>query len=411
MKRCHNIPDDNRRDFVDDLAVAAEYAFATAPIPFSNEVKETDDQDEINLEESPSPDNSEIVQIDKSVNIASHFNDNTAEHVNDDDESDVDLEEQLRQMVDDEEEVPVSTATDHRPRTANEIDPYSSQRDALEFLFDVSNDEKIRLKNLTRNHLKIAGTVRHLLPSERTVVIQSKPGEVLLEEGTILVVCTTLVDDPSSESKIIPLGRVLEVFGPVSQPLYSVRLPEPLPTETTKEIDAKEVLPANEYDPWDETGDFTKLLKRDSNTFPIYYVPEGVRVIDPVLIMRASGRGSDASNFYDEEITNPNDLDYSDDEQERAAKRKGRPNRQETEGHIPHGALRAQYPPADADHIAAPHGFHYNPQRSIQNHPAQNQHFPPQHTGPPQYASNCQKNPGGAQAPSSQEDESDTVYF
>lgn len=407
MKRSHDIPDSSNGLFVDDLAVAAAYAAATAPLPSVNQVNATDDHDEIDLDELPSSENSEAVLVNLPENVADESQDvNTADGDNDDDESDVDLEEQLRQMVDVEEEAPVSTATDSRPRTAHEIDPYSSSQDALEFLFDVSEGEKLRLMNLTRHHLKIAGNVRHLLPSERTVVIQSKPGEAVLEEGTILVVCTTLVDETSLDSKIIPLGRVLEVFGPVSQPLYSVRLPEPLPIETSEAVDMKDAQITKEYDPWAETGNFTKLLRRDTNAFPIYYVPEGVRVIDRAMIMKASGRGSDASNFYDEEITNANDLDYSDDEQERMAKRKGRPNKQGTDGLAPQDTLRNQCTTTAVDHYSAPQGFHHNSQSVNQIYQTQN--TLPQY---PRQAPRSLHNSGGAPAPSSELEESDTVYF
>ncbi len=405
LKRNYDVSDPHEELFVDDLAVAAAYAVAAPPVPLSKEVHATDDQDVIDLEDSLSAENTETLVIDTPENIAKDTSDTDGQdngEDDDDDESDVDLEEQLRQMIDEEEEAPVSAATDSRPRTANEIDPYSSGQNELEFLFDVSEEERLRLKHLTRNHLKIAGNVRHLLASERTVVIQSKPGEAVLEEGTILVVCTTSLDENSYDSKIVPLGRVLEVFGPVSQPLYSVRLPEPLPVETTEATNAKDAHTVKENDPWAESGDFTNLLRRDTNAFPIYYVPEGVRVIDPALIMKASGRGSDASNFYDEEVTNPNDLDYSDDEQERVAKRKGRQNRQGIDSGGLFGSTRNHYGAAAVDNVLAPQGFLHVSQRETQFHSAHN--MLPRYPG-------VASNNSGAHAPSSEQEESDTVYF
>ncbi len=401
LKRDYDVSEPGEELFVDDLAVASAYAVAAPPVSVSNEVPVTDDQDEIELEDFLSAENTETRDTPEIIEKETADTDGQ-ENGEDDDESDVDLEEQLRQMVDEEEEAPVSTTRDIRPRTAHEIDPYSSGQNELEFLFDVSEEERLRLKNLTRSHLKIAGNVRHLLASERTVVIQSKAGEAVLEEGTILVACTTSLDENSSDSKIVPLGRVLEVFGPVSQPLYSVRLPEPLPAETTEPTDAKDARTVKENDPWAESGDFTNLLRRDTNAFPIYYVPEGVRVIDPALIMKASGRGSDASNFYDEEVTNPNDLDYSDDEQERVAKRKGRQNRQGSESVASFGGTRNEHGAVAVDNYLAPQGFHHISQREHHFHSTQN--MLPRYPG-------VASNNSGSHAPSSEQEESDTVYF
>lgn len=33
--------------------------------------------------------------------------------------------------------------------------------------------------------------------------------------------------DGSGGTTVVPLGRIVEVFGPVSRPLYSLRLPDP----------------------------------------------------------------------------------------------------------------------------------------------------------------------------------------
>ena len=72
-----------------------------------------------------------------------------------------------------------------------------------------------------------AGRVRNHLVGDRTIVVESGFGMVTfasgpLDEGSLLV-----VRNPDDSGAIVPLGRVFEVFGPVKQPLYTIRLLSP----------------------------------------------------------------------------------------------------------------------------------------------------------------------------------------
>jgi rRNA processing protein Gar1 len=46
-----------------------------------------------------------------------------------------------------------------------------------------------------------------------------------LDEGSLLVF--QMQESPQQKAMVIPIGKVLEVFGPISKPLYTIRLPAP----------------------------------------------------------------------------------------------------------------------------------------------------------------------------------------
>ncbi|KAJ1729586.1 hypothetical protein LPJ72_004898 [Coemansia sp. Benny D160-2] len=81
------------------------------------------------------------------------------------------------------------------------------------------------------------------------------------------------------------LGLVFDVFGPVTQPMYTVRFPTP------EDIDPTECAPGT----------------------AVYYSPELARIVDTGAIRRA--KGTDASNEYDEEAGS-DAMEFSDDEAE-----------------------------------------------------------------------------------------------
>jgi hypothetical protein len=60
----------------------------------------------------------------------------------------------------------------------------------------------------------------------------------------------------------------------------------------------------------------------------LYYRADMAAILDPLAVMRQSGRGCDASNQWDEEVVDSSYMDYSDDEQEQRARRghRHRPN-------------------------------------------------------------------------------------
>jgi hypothetical protein len=429
-------------DEVDDLAVAAQYAFAVptsmasvSPLPVLLDDGIVEDENEIDLDSSVS---SEMHPIEQSVDIETNttlnvLSDQNVDDVNEDDnddaESDVDLIEQLAQMVGEDEEEDVDDDDDNnndvdtttnqksnkvrnKPMTVNEIDAYQADlseiHDLLQWNVSIAAADQAITKSISIQEEQksstvdfqskkeksiqqyhIAGHIQHHMIDERTIVLLSVQGGVLLKEGTTLYIQTQDIVTQSSNSDtlatsskadtcirttstIIQLGNILEIFGPVSQPLYSVRLPLPLIVDKVngghklipsndyvkdeQSLDSEEVVPApipstettngleefkrkddseititaplQEFvvstspiniDKWSKGGEYTKVLQKFPK-LPVYYCndPSSTNILDTDAVYRNSGRGCDASNIFDEEIDDVQD--YSDDEQERVAK-------------------------------------------------------------------------------------------
>jgi hypothetical protein len=254
-------------EFVDDLAVAAQYAIAVPKTSTSgpkdgDKNEETEDENEIALEESSSSssashdevpqqqngDETAIVLIEPAAVGGAAVEDVQAnqqevvETAIDDDsedaESDVDLTEQLARMDegDDEDAAPAATAANSKPMTANEIDAYQADLTELQdqFHWNVALETDVGAASAS-SQWTVAGSLQHHMVEERTVVVLSKAGGVLLQEGSLLVLNRNDLDGAIAMDNIpaiLPLGKILEVFGPVSQPLYSIRLA--LPTRLEK---------------------------------------------------------------------------------------------------------------------------------------------------------------------------------
>jgi hypothetical protein len=80
-------------------------------------------------------------------------------------------------------------------------------------------------------------------------------------------------------------------------------------------------------DPWSSDGKLSAMLK----SFPsavVYSIKNNAKLIDTNKVMQISGKGCDASNMYDEELGENEQQYFSDDEQERDAKRDNRKPRQ-----------------------------------------------------------------------------------
>lgn len=70
-----------------------------------------------------------------------------------------------------------------------------------------------------------AGALKFHLVEERIVVVESLRGSPILDEGSTLVVSLENPEVEDGSSLILILGKVFEIFGPVAQPLYTIRLP------------------------------------------------------------------------------------------------------------------------------------------------------------------------------------------
>eukprot|EP00984_Skeletonema_dohrnii_P011925 scaffold4785_cov137-Skeletonema_dohrnii-CCMP3373.AAC.4 len=208
---------------------------------------------------------------------------------------------------------------------------------------------------------------------------------VALGEGSMLVIVTTKDEEGKSIASSLMggdlntsyslqiIGKIMEVFGPVQRPLYVIRLPEPRtfspekdtkprtddtsstemkeegqtdqPAELADDKEAAAPLTADtneitieaveeevetsrtdesdsKEDPWDAAGTLTTMIKSCSST-AVYCLMDHANLIDTDQIIRVSGKGCDASNMHDEEV-GAKELEYSDDEEERQAKRKGK---------------------------------------------------------------------------------------
>ena len=305
FKRTATERQEEQEAVTDDLEVAAAYAMAQYTAPT---VATVDDENEIDVEDEDDENETET--------------DVTAEKVEpepaeeSDAESDVDLTEALRQMeqdgdIDDDEEEKKSdnnnkkedlAATAHH-QTAHEVDGYHGSVQQVEQVFGTSL--RVDAQQCAPQHTQPAGHVQHFMAEERILVVQSLGNSpLLLEEGNLLVL---------KEPEWIPLGKILEVFGPVSQPMYSIRLPEPVADSTTE---------AKDEDPWSPTGRYTKWLQQHPSGVLVHYLPQQAKLVDTHMLLAQRQRGCDASNMHDEEVTT--EMDFSDDEQERQSKQRRR---------------------------------------------------------------------------------------
>jgi rRNA processing protein Gar1 len=188
--------------------------------------------------------------------------------------------------------------------------------------------------------------------TDRTIVVESVAtgGSAPLDEGSLLVIRVQNEVDDKEMSRLMPLGKVFEVFGPVSRPLYTVRLPpandkrvkkieketsagvdrdadeislndeepevqgesregEPVAESTSmegepsalktvssasntgkEEQDGSNKVDGTESDPWAQKGKYTNILE-STKGMPVYYIPDIAKLLDTGAVIRNSGRG------------------------------------------------------------------------------------------------------------------------
>jgi H/ACA ribonucleoprotein complex non-core subunit NAF1 len=150
-----------------------------------------------------------------------------------------------------------------------------------------------------------AGTVLHVTRQDQAIVGHSASSDASRAQPVVIVVQASKGSPPLADGTVFctstgaPVGRVEDLFGPVTAPCYLLRST----TAVALGVTADSVL---------------------------YHSTERADRIAPEAIAAASGKGSDASNLYDEEVA-ASDAEYSDDEAEASArhaaklgKRKGR---------------------------------------------------------------------------------------
>ncbi len=252
---------ENREDdeeTVDDLAHAAQFALFPAPavaeasVDSGGNTKE-DDDNEIEVSEEKDDDD----DSDASIDDAADKEEDSDGSSSDDDESDDDLAEALERMERaSAEEEAKSATTSSPPKTENEVDgykvPIQELESQLQMQLTVEGGTNASTKNgmdISTNEVSLAGKIKNYMVLDRTVVVESISNAPSsqnaigpLDEGSLLVVKNPNGDEDNAEAGWIPLGRIFEVFGPVSQPLYTIRLPSPpkepkkAPAKSTKTI-------------------------------------------------------------------------------------------------------------------------------------------------------------------------------
>ncbi|KAI3636102.1 hypothetical protein MIR68_005983 [Amoeboaphelidium protococcarum] len=147
------------------------------------------------------------------------------------------------------------------------------------------------IKQLPQNYL-LYPVGQILAVVDDTVVVQGRAmdglsGQLPLDEGTLLAFADRTV-----------LGLIFDTFGPITQPLYSIK--------------------------FNTTADFD--LGRCVVGAMVYSCPDNVKPIMTEQLKQI--KGSDASNLYDEEV-GANEAEFSDDEQEQSIKRQNKRKNQQ----------------------------------------------------------------------------------
>lgn len=371
--------DDYDEPVTDDLEIAAAHAVASYTAPaeaaITTATATINDENEIDVDDD-GDDSDENADDPEEVRAAPQGGDQASDDDDDDDDddqSDVDLTEALGQMeaegyIDDDDENegkegdPDKAGADTvaAPQTAHEVDGYHGSVQQVEQVLGTSLH--VDAQQCTPQHTQPAGRVQHFMVHERIVVVQSLgDSPLLLEEGNLLVI---------KEPEWIPLGKILEVFGPVSQPMYSIRLPEPIVEDDASPSDESQPV---DKDPWSPSGRFTRWVQqrqRQNNGIMVHYLPQQATLVDTHMLLAQRQRGCDASNMHDEEV-NATELDFSDDERERQCskqrrrQRGGRTNNRTNHNNNNNNHRRGQQPPSPASSATAvlPGGFHAVPQQ------------------------------------------------
>ena len=368
-RQWHNTEGEEQGESVDDLAHAATFAVVSSAMvaaPTIPHVGKEDDDNEIEVTDEEESGSGEEDEHHKAPvgNHEKEEGENLNDDDDDDDDSDVDLAEAVAKMQQ-ESEAESAAVTGGPPKTEHEVDAYKTPIQELEkhlqFQLSVRDDKDgaPKLRNLNSDNLSLAGKVKHFMAVDRTVVVESNPPNngsfsSPLDEGSLLVVRKTTANSTDVASSLIPLGRIFEVFGPVTQPLYTIRLPTPtsqtsgvappegnhiVPAEVKNEVtpnhvendgpkesdrEGEESTEKNEEekkvnqsvkvdedstlkepsvseglksfgekdaaDPWGPGGEFAKILSENKEIF-VYFVKDESKLIDTGAIMRKSGKG------------------------------------------------------------------------------------------------------------------------
>ena len=306
---------------VDDLTFASTFAMMATPDTTQPSEQKEPITDEIKIDEDDISDESEDKEEESLEEAAKS-----------DDESDIDLSEQLSKM-ENEDQPKSKNSKIAVPKTQNEIDLYNCPVTELEKRLDFDlgisdvvlfHPSHVGIMNakVSLDRIRLAGNIKFHLASDRTIVVESNPNgdadngkdagvgqegshlgtdndPLLLDEGSLLLlrlrkddeIISKLIGDDiedidvkahsdvkvnviANKTCVIPLGKILEVFGPVSKPLYTIRLTKSLVVQAGNQ--SNKVVPhpnakeedkcSQEVDAMDaKTGDEKNERKADIN--------------------------------------------------------------------------------------------------------------------------------------------------
>ena len=366
---------------VDDLAFAASYAIVTTPdikIPIESPGKKPTKS--LKERERDGEDIAAVQSKSQHGNEMREAKDSDSEQDSSDDESEAGLSEQLARM--EKEDFPKKAQQNSRiivPTTQNEVDLYNCPVAELEQKLDLDlgvsdillfqpSDSGVMHAKITSDRIRLAGHIKFHMVSDRTIVVEScresatnamnNSHSSLLDEGSILLLKISKNDEiitknqlgniavKDNEICVVPLGKILEVFGPVSNPLYTLRLTKtsgskdrnekpstdstkvgkdesPLSAEenvnTIKDINSKGSIGAKEEgaqlegdviknnadnienpdesksgdncpDTWSKDGVLTEWIKSNGN-MQVYYSEDQVKMVDTLTVARNSRKG------------------------------------------------------------------------------------------------------------------------
>ena len=168
------------------------------------------------------------------------------------------------------EEEEDGAAADVPPRTKHEIVEEETEKDVVDYPRKIDD-----LQLLTK-----VGYVLYQILAEKTIVIQADQTTTPLNESSIIC-----------DKNGIIVGRISEVFGPVTTPFYIVRF------RIQKKVSSES---GSEDNKNEEIYDLPSLFNTGTEVFTI---PSFASFITPNILSTLKMKGSDASNAFDEEVS------------------------------------------------------------------------------------------------------------
>lgn len=198
------------------------------------------------------------------------------------------------------------------PRTKHEV----SELDAYETNADQDSElQRVVLPSEDIENLVSIGEVSSILLEDGVVVVKGDETSHTVDEGSILFVM---------EGGGV-LGRVREVFGPITAPFYVCPI-----IQVKNDNEGEGDTGVGDGD--NEGSNASKSSKDLKVGDVVSCLPslEGTVFVSPAMLqeLRAASRPTDASNLYDEEVEE-GEAEYSDDEAERIARQAKKKERQE----------------------------------------------------------------------------------